>query len=83
MHGLYYVGQWVVVAMAESETTEKWTSTWWVSNRVTHQSYSGGGYVFYESARIAIEAARLAAENALGSLTETRHWLQPKADEEL
>ncbi len=81
MHGLYYVGQWVVVAMAESEAKDQWTSTWWVSNRVTHQSHSGGGYVYYESARIAVEAARVAAENALGALTQTPHKLDPKTDD--
>jgi len=80
MHGLYYVGQWVVVAMAENESSNRWTSTWWVSNRVTHQSHSGTVHVCHESSRGAVEAARIAAETALGALTETQHRLASRAD---
>ena len=81
MHGLYYVGQWVVVAMAESEAKDQWTSTWWVSNKVTHQSYSGSGTAFFPTSRAAVEAARAAAEHMLGSLSQTQHRLLPDAPE--
>lgn len=79
MHGLYYVGQWVVVAMAESEAGAQWIPTWWVSNKVTHQSYSGSGTAFFPTSRAAVEAARIEAEKMLGNLSQTPHRLVPDA----
>lgn len=82
MHGLYYVGQWVVVAMAETEADQQWVPTWWVSSKVTHQSYSGRGHMAYPTAKGAIEAARVEAENVLANLSTTLHRLTPDTSTE-
>ncbi len=82
MHGLYSVGQWVVVAMAESVADAQWVPTWWVSSKLTHQSYSGRGHVVHPTAKGAIEAARVEAENALANLSTTPHRLTPAPAEE-
>ncbi|MGH8617009.1 MAG: hypothetical protein ACREUW_04910 [Burkholderiales bacterium] len=82
MHGLYYVGQWIVVAMAEEETDNRWIPRWWVSNKMTHQSYSGNGLELCPTARAAVEAARVEAERVLATLSTSQHRLQPSANPE-
>ncbi len=82
MHGLYYVGQWIVVAMAEDAADNRWIPRWWLSNKVTHQSYSGSGNQLFPTSRAAVEAARVEAEHVLGSLSQTLHRLTPEAKTE-